>query len=274
MSSLDQTNNNKAKIDFRTLLLSISFMVFIFLLVTLMMPRSGTIGIILQAIAGLAFIIDQIKKKVIDDKDFEKLKDRLNNSSFRDKIPLTAIPLFSPLILVMYFKFGTNTEWYNAFLSILTAVAVSSVVYLLFVTTITNFILKFNNSRNSFARHASYRPYLWSNLLVLSISFIALVAEFLSIYPLSQILHGNSLLTVVPSTLYLILLMFTSYAFLLSFMYFLLYVFLKILYSLSKVRIKISESDKIYTRSLFWLFLIVCWTWGGILLIINSKSTG
>jgi len=188
MSAKEKTKPQKIKADFQTKLIAFSFMLLIFLLVTLLMPRSGTIGIILQTSAGLIFIIDQIWNKITKHEDLETLKSKINESSFQDKIPILAIPLISPLILVMYFKFGTDSKWYDVFFSILMAVAVSSYVYLFFTTTISKFIGKFNNSRNSFVRHSSYRPFFWANLLLFSISLIALIIEMLSIFPLSQIL--------------------------------------------------------------------------------------
>jgi hypothetical protein len=270
MSAKEQNKPPKTKADFQTKLLAFSFMLLIFLLVTLLMPRSGTIGIILQTSAGLIFIIEQIWGKIIKHEDLETLKNKINDSSFQDKIPIIAIPLISPLILVMYFKFGTDSKWYNAFFSILMAVAISSYVYLFFITIISKFIKKFNNSRNTFARYSSYRPFLWSNLLILSVSFIAFIMEILLIYPLSQILHGHSIVIALPTAAYFTLLMFTSYAFLLSFMYFFLFGLFKLGYLISKIHLDMKESDKIFTRRLRWLFLIVFWTWGGILLIMNS----
>jgi hypothetical protein len=270
MNVKGKTKSPAAKVDFKTGIVAFSFMVLILLLVTLLMPRSGTIGIILQTSAGLFFVIDQIWQKILKSEYLERLKNKIQSPTFQDVIPIIGIPLISPLILVFYFKYGTDTKWYNALISISMAVSVSSFVYLYFTNVMSKFLKRYYNSTNSFARHSSYRPLLWSNILVVTISFIALILEILLIYPLSQVLHGHSFIVTLPTAVYFTILMLTSYAFLLSTMYFILLGLIKLLIFLLTVRLKISEPDKVFSRQLIWLFLIIMWTWGGILLIVNS----
>jgi hypothetical protein len=260
----------KQKVDFQIKAITFAFMAGILLLVTLLMPGMETIGICLQVLAGLLFIIDQIWNKVINRENLESIKSKIEKPSFLDKVPLIAIPLCSPILLVVYFRFGTDAEWYNAFFSISMAVAVSSFVYVFFVSLVTKMLKRFSSFRNSFLRHTSYRPVFWSNVLILLISLIAIFVEVLSIYPISRLLHGNSIIVAIPTAAFLTLMMFTLYAFLLSFMYFVLLVLLKLIHILVKLRIVKSESDRNFAKKLLWMFLVTSWIWGGVLLVVNS----
>ncbi len=234
------------------------------------MPRNGIIGICLQTLAGLIFIVDQIWEKVIERDVLKKLKALLDEPSFQQKIPILAIPIISPFLLIMYFKFGTNSKWYDAFFSISMAVAVSSGIYFIFINAVSRLLKRIKNMKSSLAKRANSNPFLWSNLILLIVSFIVLIGALLLLYPLSQVLAGPSILVALPSALYLTLLMFISYGFLLSLMYFILYGFLKLGIVLRRIRLGISEYDKVFSRRLIWLFLILFWIWGGVLLIINS----
>ena len=97
-------------------------MSFLVLLVTLLMPKGEVIGVCLQVIAGLIFLVDQVWERILGDGFPQKLKTALDQPSFQHRAPLLIIPIIVPLLLVGYFRFGTSPRpWYEGLFSIAAA---------------------------------------------------------------------------------------------------------------------------------------------------------
>jgi len=245
-------------------------MLFIFLLVTLLMPRNAIIGIFLQTLAGLIFIVDQMWHKVIERDLLTKLNTLMGQSSFQQKLPLLAIPITTAILLIAYFKIsGTNLKWFEVFFSMLMAVSFANFFYFSLLIAIPKWLQKIRRRKIQVAEDAQLNRPLRSNWILLIVSTVVFIAATLILFPLSKLSLGNSFFNALPLALYLPILMIVLYGWLLSLLYFILYALLKLGYALSKIRLKIGDPDKIFVRRMIWSFLLLFWLWGGLLLILN-----
>ena len=120
--------------DKSTIIYVLLYMLFVFMLVALLIPRSEIIGIVLQVLAGLIFLVYQFREKILEKKLIEKLTKALNNIAFQSNLPLLVIPFIVPLALVLYFRFSsTDIPWVQALISITVATSFSCFFYLFVV---------------------------------------------------------------------------------------------------------------------------------------------
>lgn len=267
-----ETKSDKPKISLSTKLLAIALMLFILLLVTILIPRNNIIGICLQTLAGLVFIIQQMWNKVVDRDTLTKLNNLLDEQSFQQKLPFPAIIIITPILVVAYYKFsGTDREWYDVLLSILLAVGFANLFYFYFITLLSKWLQRIGNSKRRIATQAHMNPYLWSNLIVVTVSFALFIVAIILLFPLSK-LSGHPILVTILAAGYLTALMIVLYGFLLSFLYFILYGFIKFIVALRRIRFQIGTSDKEFIKRITWTFILISWLWGGVLLIIDMWS--
>jgi hypothetical protein len=237
------------------------------------MPRNNILGICLQTLAGLIFIIEQIWKRVIKRDHLAKLQALLDKPAFQQKVPLLAIPIISPILLIIYFKIsGTNLKWYEAFFSIAMAVSFANFFYLFFINVLTRLLENISSIRNKIAKYALSNSSLSANLVLFIVSTIALVVAIIALYPLSKLQLGNTLLFSLVWALFITTLMIVVYGLSLSVLYFILYGLLKLGFLFRRIRIRLTDSDSIFISRIIWVFLILSWLWGGILLFVDALS--
>lgn len=271
MNNTEQAKSKKPRVDFRTILLTIAFMLFIFLLVTLLMPRNDIIGIFLQTLAGLIFIVDQMWNKVIERDFLAKLNNLLGQPPFQQKLPLLVIPITTAILLIAYYKVSaTNLKWFEVFFSMTMAVSCANFFYFMLIIAVPRWLQRIRRRKIQVAEDTHLNRPLRSNWIVLVTSTVVFIAATLALFPLSKLSLGHSFLTALPLALYLTILMIVLYGWLLSLLYFILYALLKLGYALSRIRLKISDPDKIFVRRMIWSFLLLFWLWGGVLLVLNT----
>lgn len=260
------------KIDLRTIIITVAFMLFILLLVTLLMPRNNVVGIFLQTLAGLIFVVDQIWEKIIPRDYMSKLPGLLEQESFRQKLPLISIPITTAVALIIYYKNSSaHLQWFEAFFSMCLAVSFANAFYFLLLGSIPKWFQKIRHRKGQVKNDTPLNHPLRSNWTLLIASTIGLICGSLIIFPLSRVRLGTSNFAALPLLIYLSLVAIIAYGWLLSIIYLISYGLLKFGYSLSRIRVNIADPDRIFIRRMTWAFLLLFWLWGGILLILNTR---
>ena len=271
-NTFELSQSKKQKIDSRTVIISVAFMLFILLLVTLLMPRNNIVGIFLQTLAGLIFVIEQVWDKIFPKEFSSKLPSFFEQESFRQRLPIIAIPVTTAVALIIYFKnSGIHRQWFDVFFSMCLAVGFANIFYLMLLTSMPSWVQKKRNRKSQVPDDKPLNHPLRSNWILLMTSTVILIVGSLLIFPLLKIHLINSIISSLPVLLYTSLLAIIAYGWLLSIIYLISYGLLKLGYSISRIRLKISESDKIFIRHMIWAFLFLFWLWGGMLLILNTK---
>lgn len=248
-------------------------MSFLVLLVTLLMPKGEVIGVCLQVIAGLIFLVDQVWERILGDGFPQKLKTALDQPSFQHRAPLLIIPIIVPLLLVGYFRFGTSPRpWYEGLFSIAAATTFACFFYLATFTTVESLLRKIKTKVLKKTETNNTEHSVGTNITLLILALIGLTAFMLVLFFVSRLLINS----VVPaSARYAIISVilasggFFLYIMLLSIMYFGLLLLLKSLNWLRRIRVGLNDPDKNFIRHMAWVFLLACWVWGGVLIAIS-----
>lgn len=268
-----QVKSDKLKFDKLTIIYTLFFILFVIILGTLFMPRSGIIGVFLQVFAGLIFLLHQFREKILESNLMGKLTKALDSPAFHSRLPLLAIPFIVPLFLVVYFRFSsTDMPWFSALTSIALATTFSCFVYLFAVVNTERWVqrlVKWIRQKRGKAVDETSPNYLITNLALLILSLLFLVLIF-SIVPIPVLFSNSSILTIASLGLIMAGLAFLGCIFFLSFLYFGLLLLLKVGTALKKrVRLNLSDADRASATHSFWALLLASWLWGGILLAIN-----
>jgi len=268
-----QVKSDKQKVDKRTIVYMLLYILFITVPVTLLMPRSGLIGIILQIVAGLIFLLQQFWEKILKMNPTEKLTKVLNSKDFQSRMPLLAIIFVVPLLLVFYFRFTRSTDipLGEALISIIGATLVACTSYLFAVVNSERWVhrlVQWIRQKLGKVVEETSPNYPITNLvlLILSLVFFALI---ILIVPISGLFSSHSVLAIALSSFILVLLMFLSCIFVLSLLYFSLLMLLKAGIALQRRYSNLSDVNRDFARQLFWALLLASWLWGGILIAIN-----
>ena len=268
-----QVKSDKLKIDKRTIIFALFFILFVIILVTLLMPRSGIIGISLQVFAGLIFLLHQFREKILESDLMGKLTKALDSPAFHSRLPLLAIPFIVPLFLVVYFRFSsTDMPWFIALISIVFATAFSCFVYLFAVANTERRVqrlVKWIRQKRGKAVDKTSSQYLITNLVLFILSLLFSVLLFILV-PIPALFSNSSILTIASLGLIMAGLTFLGCILLLSLLYFGLLLLLKVGMALKKrVRLNLSDVERASAMHSFWALLIASWLWGGILIAIN-----